>query len=687
METHCTQEESLVINGFNSVHLSRAKSKKSNKISGGISVFVKSNLKAGVKFLEHKTNDYIWLKLCNTFFSTTEDIYLCFIYNPLSNSSYTQSLDEEIFDLLETDIEKYSKSGSVILAGDLNSRTGTKQPDFIEGGNRNGVNQIFNNFDPDINVPVRFSMDETISSRGKYLNNICIETGLRILNGRTTGDSIGQLTCYTPNGCSVVDYFIVSENLLSKVCFFKVHNLLGDLSDHCQISVLLNIQCKIKGDTCHTQMSLKSYKWNENSTELFQEALSSGGMQQKILNFNKTDYHSDINNMIKDVNTIFYEAANLSLKQKPTKKSTNKLKQNVQKKPNWLDASLSKLKNNLHDKEKLLQKYPFDPAIGSSFFSLLKHNRKTRKKKIRDFRQDLIDKLDNLKDDNPSQYWALLHELSDTNRENSTSDVSTDAWFSYFKNLNEKETNASCDYLKDKLKDMEREKIFTELDNLISKTEIEKAISTLKNKKASGFDSILNEMLKSSQIYLVPCFQKLLNSTLNSGNFPKNWAKGYIVPLFKSGSKDDPSNYRGITIGSCLGKLFVKILNIRLEKFLESRNIIKPEQIGFCKDKRTSDHHLVLRTLIEKYTQQGDKKFFTCFVDLQRAFDTVSHDGLFYKLRNIGVSDLFYNTLKDMYNNIELCVKVDKYSMTENFTSNIGVKQGDNLSPTLFKKL
>ncbi|CAG2236157.1 unnamed protein product [Mytilus edulis] len=181
--------------------------------------------------------------------------------------------------------------------------------------------------------------------------------------------------------------------------------------------------------------------------------------------------------MIKDVNTIFYEAANLSLKQKPTKKSTSKLKQNVKKKPNWLDASLSKLKNNLNDKEKLLQKYPFDPVIRSSFFSLLKHYRKTRKKKIRDFRQDLIDKLDNLKDNNPSQYWALLHELSDTNRENTTSDVSTDAWFSYFKNLNEKDTNASCDYLKDKLKDMEREKIFTELDNLISKAEIEKAIN------------------------------------------------------------------------------------------------------------------------------------------------------------------------------------------------------------------
>jgi hypothetical protein len=107
-------------------------------------------------------------------------------------------------------------------------------------------------------------------------------------------------------------------------------------------------------------------------------------------------------------------------------------------------------------------------------------------------------------------------------------------------------------------------KTFTELDNLITKTEIEKAISSLKNNKASGFDSILNEMIKSIQIYLISCYQKLI--FLTTGHFPKIWAKGYIVPIFKSGSRDDPSNYRGITIGSCLCKLFVKILNNRLVK-------------------------------------------------------------------------------------------------------------------------
>ena len=90
-----------------------------------------------------------------------------------------------------------------------------------------------------------------------------------------------------------------------------------------------------------------------------------------------------------------------------------------------------------------------------------------------------------------------------------------------------------------------------------------------------------------------------------------------------------------------MAKLFAKILNIRLEKFLAERNIICKEQIGFCKDKRTSDHMFVLKTLIDKYTQKGPKLLFTCFIDFRKAFDTVWHDGLLYKLRKYGISDLF----------------------------------------------
>ena len=70
LETHCAQEESLILNGLSSVHLSRAKSKKTNKKSGGISVFFRSSLKPGIQFLEHRTKEYIKLKLCSTLFGT-----------------------------------------------------------------------------------------------------------------------------------------------------------------------------------------------------------------------------------------------------------------------------------------------------------------------------------------------------------------------------------------------------------------------------------------------------------------------------------------------------------------------------------------------------------------------------------------------------------------------------------------
>jgi hypothetical protein len=74
----------------------------------------------------------------------------------------------------------------------------------------------------------------------------------------------------------------------------------------------------------------------------------------------------------------------------------------------------------------------------------------------------------------------------------------------------------------------------------------------------------------------------------------------------------------------------------------------------------SSDHMFVLKTLIEKYTQNNPKVLFSCFIDLRKAFDKVRHDGLLYKLRKKGISNLFYNIIKNMYQKTELCVKTDR---------------------------
>ena len=265
--------------------------------------------------------------------------------------------------------------------------------------------------------------------------------------------------------------------------------------------------------------------------------------------------------------------------------------------------------------------------VRGSFFSALKYFRKVRKKKIRHYYSSIIEQLDTLLENNPKKYWEILGNLIHADKPDNF-EISSDQWFDYFKDLNKKPIRHSLDIF-NKLKELEQNKVYTELDNIITVKEISDSIGSLKNNKSSSFDSILNEMLKSGQTFIIEILHKLFNSILSNGSFPKIWAKGIIVPIFKNGIKDDPANYRGLTIGSNICKLFTKILNIRLDKFCIKRQLICNEQIGFSKCKRTSDHIFVLKTLIDKYCQQGSKRLFSCFVDFRRAFDTVRHEELF----------------------------------------------------------
>jgi len=131
-------------------------------------------------------------------------------------------------------------------------------------------------------------------------------------------------------------------------------------------------------------------------------------------------------------------------------------------------------------------------------------------------------------------------------------------------------------------------------------------------------------MIKAGQTVLMPCLMKLFNSILLSGKYPSEWKTGYIKPLLKGGDTNDPSNYRGISIMPCLSKIFNSILNNRLQAYFDSNSIINKAQIGFQPKSRTSDHMFVLRTLIEKYLNNG-LKLHACFVDFAKAFDSVIH--------------------------------------------------------------
>jgi predicted transcriptional regulator len=158
------------------------------------------------------------------------------------------------------------------------------------------------------------------------------------------------------------------------------------------------------------------------------------------------------------------------------------------------DSSLINFKRNLDDRLNLLLKYDRDPQVRSQYFSSLKQYRKLRKMKSLQYRQEIINKLDSLYESNPKEYWKLLDQLKskDNSFSEDASHVPENEWYDYFKHLNEDTfTDKKIDKL---LNDLEKDKIFNELDYIISEEEILKAIKDLKNNKAAGFYIIINEM-------------------------------------------------------------------------------------------------------------------------------------------------------------------------------------------------
>ena len=163
---------------------------------------------------------------------------------------------------------------------------------------------------------------------------------------------------------------------------------------------------------------------------------------------------------------------------------------------------------------------------------------------------------------------------------------------------------------------------------------------------------------------------------------PMKWIEGLIVSLFKKGDKKDAGNYRGITLLSVVGKVFCKILNDCLVLYLDKSSKIHKVQVGFHVGRCCIDNIFILNELIQGHLKVG-KKTFSFFLDIQKAYDSVWHNGLWLKLWNMGVKGKMWHVIKTRYNFSRSAVLLEG-EKSSTFSVEQRVAQGCSLSPILF---
>ena len=194
----------------------------------------------------------------------------------------------------------------------------------------------------------------------------------------------------------------------------------------------------------------------------------------------------------------------------------------------------------------------------------------------------------------------------------------------------------------------------------------------------------MNEFIKHSGQDFVPVYTKIFNIILRSGHVPDDWCQHIIRPIYKNkGDPNDPNNYRGISLLSCFGKLFTSCLNARLTVFVKNNNIVEAEQAGFKSDFSTMDHLFVLKSLADMYLHKR-KRLYCCFIDYKKAFDMINRSILWSKMLSSGISGKILDLIQNMYLKAKSSVALTAETQSDSFDCNMGVRQGENLSPLLF---
>ena len=661
--------------GYNFIYSNR---KSFQRRSGGVGIFIKQNLFPTTTKITVKgklADTCIPVILSNP--QLNENLLCISIYIPPEGSKYSFL---EMFDDLEElilAIRNEHMVEKIILLGDLNARTGLTN-DSIKFSRH--LQQDCGT-EP-LELRPRANQDRFVNAYGKRLVQLCTTMEMRIMNGRVEGDLMGKPTS---NDSSTIDYIVVSEEAVPCIQSMKVHNFDPLLSDmHCLISVKCQINLLLPpGSSTDIATNEKRFitKWNPQNNIIFKSNFDDEDLEQLLQDLQNYDFNKDtidvdclVNDSNRKIIDFFMKAAgNCDM----TKVCNNtRSHKNIKKQP-WYNLSCREARKEYHRKKNLFRRYP-NEIYKNQLKNASRLYKNTMSVAKSEHRRRVAENLEGLSSNNPEDFWNILHRET-RSKTPSPAQPAASEFYDHFSNLLDMPHES-------KYRNIKSEKIASNnffLNQDITVDHVKKGINNLKSGKSPGLDNVLNEFLKNAPEKMIVIITKFFNIIFKTAVIPEDWNIACIVPIYKNkGSRKDTNNYRGISLLSCLGKLFTSILNKRLSKYLEDYDVLNMDQAGFRPGHSTTGHIFSLRTLINIYLSKKQSLYCT-FIDLQKAFDTINREALWLKLLGSNIDGNFLRVITNIYNKTKSVVRCNN-EISSFFTSQVGVRQGDNLSPILF---